>query len=275
MRMDRCRGHVMFWRGKKIWYLGVFIMSSMQKPRLVVLSGAGISAESGIPTFRASDGLWENHRIEDVASPAGWNRNPQLVLDFYNQRRRHALGALPNAGHQVLAELEEDFDVHIITQNIDDLHERGGSTHVLHLHGEIFKVRSTLDPALIYHIDDIDPKGWELKWGDRCSKGSQLRPHIVWFGEDVPAIRQAAALAATADLFVVTGTSLVVYPAAGLVHEIGSHVPLYVVDPNTPDLSGVNRQRLRVINAPASIGLRQMADELRAMRRQGHLPKNS
>lgn len=204
--------------------------------KLVVLTGAGMSAESGIPTFRASDGLWENHRIEDVASPGGWHRNPELVLEFYNQRRKQVKDAQPNRGHQILAELEQHFDVQIITQNIDNLHERAGSSNVLHLHGEITKVRSSADENLIYDLGTYLPEsnGWQLKLGDRCEKGSQLRPHIVWFGEAVPMIEVAVEISGRADIFVVVGTSLVVYPAAGLVNFAPRFCPKFIVDPRIP-----------------------------------------
>jgi len=181
--------------------------------RIVILTGAGMSAESGISTFRDNNGLWENHRIEDVASPEAWIRNPKMVLEFYNQRRKQLFEVEPNAGHHALVQLEEKYDVQIVTQNVDDLHERAGSSHVLHLHGELKKVRSTVDPSLIYELVH-----WELKLGDKCEKGSQLRPHIVWFGEAVPMIDKATELVKTADIFMVIGTSMVVYPAAGLIH---------------------------------------------------------
>lgn len=216
--------------------------------RVVVLSGAGVSAESGIRTFRDSGGLWEQYRIEDVATPAAWIKNPALVLEFYNQRRKQALEAQPNAAHLALAALEEHFDVHIITQNIDDLHERAGSTKVLHLHGEIRKARSTKDPSLVVPID-----GWELKEGDRCEKGSQLRPHIVWFGEAVPAMYDAMPIAEQADAFIVVGTSLEVYPAAGLTEYVPYDALKFLVDPtpsNTANLRG-----FRIIQAAAGTGI--------------------
>lgn len=195
--------------------------------KLVVLTGAGISAESGISTFRDSGGLWEQYKIEDVATPEAWKNNPQLVLEFYNQRRKQLLECQPNEGHFNLVKLEKYFDVHIITQNVDDLHERAGSTKILHLHGELRKAQSTSDPNLIYNID-----GWELKWGDKCEKGSQLRPFIVWFGESVPKIVEAEKITETADIFVVIGTSLQVYPAAGLLQYVKPNVPIYIIDPN-------------------------------------------
>jgi len=196
---------------------------------MVVLTGAGISAESGIPTFRGSDGLWEGHRVEDVASPEGWRRDPQKVLEFYNQRRKKALEVQPNAGHRILVQLEQHYRVTVITQNIDTLHEQAGSSEVIHLHGVITEARSTADPSRIYPL-----AGWELKLGDHCELGSQLRPNIVWFGEPVPLIDTAAEIAAQADLLVVVGTSLLVYPAAGLIHCPPDHVPKFVIDPQIP-----------------------------------------
>lgn len=195
--------------------------------KLVILTGAGISAESGISTFRDSGGLWEQYRIEDVATPEAWHKNPKLVLEFYNQRRKQLLECQPNEAHYNLVKLEQYFDVHIITQNVDDLHERAGSKKILHLHGELRKAQSTVDPSLIYEID-----GWELKWGDKCEKGSQLRPFIVWFGEPVPKIIEAEQITQTADIFVVIGTSLQVYPAAGLLQYVRHDAPIYIIDPN-------------------------------------------
>lgn len=194
--------------------------------RVVVLSGAGISAESGIKTFRDSGGLWEEYRIEDVATPGAWEKNPALVLDFYNKRRKQVLEATPNNAHFALAGLEELFDVYVITQNIDDLHERAGSTNVLHLHGEIRKARSTKNPGLIYPID-----GEDLNIGDKCDEGSQLRPHIVWFGESVPAMEEAISITQTADVFMVIGTSLEVYPAASLVMYAPDEAFKILIDP--------------------------------------------
>lgn len=198
--------------------------------KLVVLTGAGISAESGLSTFRDAGGLWEGYRIEDVATPEAWRRNPELVLEFYNQRRKAALDAQPNEAHVTLARLEDRFEVIVITQNVDDLHERAGSSHVIHLHGKLFESRSTLDPSLVYPI-----RGWQLNLGDRCERGSQLRPNIVWFGESVPMMETAAALAAEADIFLVVGTSLVVYPAAGLVDVVPVTAPKFIIDPKRPD----------------------------------------
>ncbi len=195
--------------------------------KLVVLSGAGISAESGISTFRDANGLWRNHRIEEVASPIAWRNNMDLVLEFYNLRRKQLFEVEPNAGHKALVDLEKYFDVEIVTQNVDDLHERAGSTKVLHLHGELKKVRSTVDEHLIYEL-----KQWELKKGDLCEKGSQLRPHIVWFGEAVTNISKGALIVQQADILIVVGTSLVVYPAAGLIDYAHSDTPIFYVDPN-------------------------------------------
>ncbi len=203
----------------------------MQKKKLVVLTGAGVSAESGLRTFRDADGLWEGHDVMEVASPEGWRANRQLVLEFYNQRRKQALNAKPNEGHLGLAELQEYFNVTIVTQNVDNLHEQAGSTDVLHLHGELFKSRSTVDPDLVYDVE-----GWELTEGDTCEKGSQLRPHIVWFGEMVPAMEEAAAITNSADLFAVVGTSLLVYPAAGLYQFAPVGTPMFLVDPVKPEV---------------------------------------
>ena len=195
------------------------------KKKLVVLTGAGISAESGIKTFRDADGLWEGHDVMEVASPQGWHKNKALVLDFYNQRRKQLHEVIPNLGHQVLAELEADFDIHIITQNIDNLHERAGSTKVLHLHGELLKVRSTRNES--YILDWTS----DLILGDVDPAGHQLRPHIVWFGETVPALEEAIAITQEADFLAVIGTSLQVYPAAGLLHYANQNVPVFYIDP--------------------------------------------
>jgi len=194
--------------------------------KVVVFTGSGVSAESGLKTFRDSDGLWESYRIEDVATPQAWLRDASMVLEFYNQRRKQVLNAKPNAAHEALAELENHFNVQIITQNIDDLHERAGSKHVIHLHGEIRKARSTADPNLISEIE-----GWELNTGDICKKGSQLRPHIVWFGEMVPELDRSIQVVNTADIFIVIGTSLSVYPAASLVNYVPYDSLKYFIDP--------------------------------------------
>jgi NAD-dependent deacetylase len=225
---------------------------------IVVLTGAGMSAESGIATFRDSGGLWEQYAVEDVATPEGYRRNPQLVLDFYNARRKAAFDAKPNKGHIGLAEMEADYKVSIITQNVDDLHERAGSTHVLHLHGELSKVRSTADPSLIY---TLTPDNWEIKLGDKCEKGSQLRPHIVWFGEAVPMIEKAVDIVHTADILVVIGTSLNVYPAAGLLNYVRSGTPVYLIDPN--DVS-VHQPDVCFIKKGASEGVAQLRNILKS-----------
>ncbi len=219
------------------------------KPRLVVLSGAGMSAESGIATFRGADGLWEGHRVEEVASPEGFAVNPELVFDFYNQRRRQIVAAQPNEGHLALARLEEVMEVHIVTQNVDDLHERAGSTNVLHLHGEIRKARSVARPDVVVTLE-----GAELNVGDLGPDGAQLRPHIVWFGEAVPMIDAAMDVVTSADVVVVVGTSLQVYPAAGLVGHAPQHAPIHVVDPNTP-LEGGGRVELHRCGAVEGLTL--------------------
>jgi NAD-dependent deacetylase len=200
--------------------------------RLIVFTGAGMSAESGIPTFRGTDGLWENHRVEDVATPEAWDSDPELVTEFYNQRRKRVLEAEPNAGHAQIARWQEHYDVMVVTQNIDDLHERAGSKQVLHLHGEIRKARSTSHPHLVYDIE-----GWQLTKADVCEQGSRLRPHIVWFGEDVPMLDVAARMIEEADLFIVVGTSLQVYPAAALVHHAWNARKKIIVDPKAHELA--------------------------------------
>ncbi len=222
----------------------------MSKKKLVVLTGAGISAESGLKTFRDSDGLWEGYDVTEVATPRGWKKNPQLVLDFYNMRRKDVAAAKPNAAHIGLAELEKDFAVTIITQNIDDLHERAGSTNVLHLHGEIFKMRSEKDEQLIYEI-----RG-DIKLGDTAEDGKQLRPNIVWFEEPVPMIEEAIPVAYNAEIFVVVGTSLVVYPAAGLINYVPALAPKYIVDKQVPFTS--NFQNLTAIEKPATVGVKEL-----------------
>ena len=223
--------------------------------KLVVLTGAGISAESGIRTFRDMGGMWEQYDVMEVASPQGWAKNPALIMDFYNQRRKELLATAPNRGHYILAELEKYFDVSIITQNIDNLHERAGSSNILHLHGELLKSRSSSHPELIY-----DMQGWELKLGDLCEKGSQLRPHIVWFGEAVPKIIDAQKIVETADIFLVVGTSLNVYPAAGLVQFVNAGVPIFIVDPEKPALLSSNN--LTFITEKASTGLEKLKEIL-------------
>lgn len=223
--------------------------------KIVVLTGAGISAESGIKTFRDAGGLWEGHDIMEVASPEGFRQNPKLVLDFYNQRRRQLHEVVPNAGHYALTELENDFDVHIITQNVDNLHEQAGSTNVLHLHGELFKARSS------HHENYIIDWKHDLNWGDNDPNGYQLRPHIVWFGEAVPAIEEAATLTAQADIFIIVGTSMQVYPAAGLVHYTQPNVPIFYIDPKPAPLYEV-RNKVELIAASATKGLPQLKEIL-------------
>jgi NAD-dependent deacetylase len=225
------------------------------KKKLVVLTGAGISAESGLKTFRDSDGLWEGYEVTEVATPRAWKKNPRLVLDFYNMRRENVLEAQPNAAHFGLAELQADFDVHIVTQNIDDLHERAGSAKVLHLHGEIFKMRSEIDESLVYDI-----RG-NINLGDMAEDGAQLRPHIVWFEEPVPMIEEAVRIVRQADLFAVVGTSLVVYPAAGLVNYAPLDVPKYIIDKKIPYTSSV--YNLTVIEKPATEGVRELINLLK------------
>lgn len=226
-------------------------MNRMKK-RLVVLSGAGISAESGLKTFRDSDGLWEGYNVTEVATPGAWKKNPQLVLDFYNMRRKNVLEAVPNAAHYGLAQLEESFAVTVITQNIDDLHERAGSSQVVHLHGEILKMRSERNEALIYTIQD------DIKLGEKAEDGAQLRPHIVWFEELVPMMSTAIQIMQQAEIFVVVGTSLVVYPAAGLVSYAPRLIPKFIIDKRIPYASLYN---FTIIEKPATIGV----DELRQL----------
>lgn len=230
-------------------------MVDNNKPVLVVLSGAGISAESGLKTFRDSDGLWEGYNIEEVATFEGWKSNPKMVLDFYNLRRKAANQAQPNLAHQILAELEDNFEVKIITQNVDDLHERAGSKNILHLHGKLNESRSSVQPNLIYPI-----LGDELNLGDWCEVGSQLRPNIVWFGEEVPAITQAADLVATANVFLIIGTSLQVYPAAGLVNYFPSDKPLYIIDPKP--MPYIRNSQLRHIQKTAVEGMKELKEIL-------------
>lgn len=216
-----------------------------------------MSAESGISTFRDSNGLWEQHAVEDVATPEGFRRNPQLVLDFYNARRKAAFEAKPNKGHLGLAEMESEYKVSIITQNVDDLHERAGSSDVLHLHGELSKVRSTSNPSLIYTLTPENP---EIHIGDKCEKGSQLRPHIVWFGEAVPMIEKAIETTQQADAFVVIGTSLNVYPAAGLLNYVKNGIPIYLIDPKDVKTSLMN---IHFIRKGASEGVAELRNILK------------
>ena len=223
--------------------------------RIVVLTGAGISAESGIKTFRDADGLWEGHDIMEVASPIGWENNPKLVLDFYNKRRAQLLEVKPNEAHQILADLQSDFDIQIITQNVDDLHERAGSKNVMHLHGELLKVRSITDS------DEILPWTTDLNLGDLDKNGVQLRPHIVWFGEDVPMIEFAIDIVETADILVIIGTSLQVYPAAGLMNYVDQNVPVYYIDPKPATIYDLPNE-LKVLSLSAVEGMKFVKEEL-------------
>lgn len=231
----------------------------MKKPKLVVSTGAGISAESGIRTFRDADGLWENYPVMQVASADGFRRDPALVHEFYNQRRRDLLKALPNAAHKALVDLEKDYDVYVITQNVDDLHERAGSKNVLHLHGELMKIRSVRNPD---YIESLDIEHLETTPETRGRNGDPMRPHIVFFQEPVPNIEKACELAAQADIFVVIGTSLVVYPAAGLINFVRPGVPVYYIDPNPADVSGI--PGLTVIREPATKGMQTLERLLEA-----------
>lgn len=227
---------------------------------IAFFTGAGVSAESGLRTFRDSDGLWEEHRVEDVATPAAFARDPEMVLRFYDQRRRQVLDARPNPAHLAMARLEQDFRVDVVTQNVDDLHERAGSSRVLHLHGEILKARSTRDPQLVVPIH-----GASLALGDLCPLGSQLRPHIVWFGEEVPLLAVAARLIAQADVLVVVGSSLQVWPAAGLVHEVRPSAHIHVIDPKEVATvsGGHGRPHIHHWKEKASIGVPMLADLFR------------
>jgi NAD-dependent deacetylase len=233
-----------------VWYerFGLSVNQKNYKmKRLVILSGAGMSAESGIRTFRDMNGLWEEYDVMEVASINAWHKNPELILRFYNDRRKQMIESKPNRGHLLLAELEKSFEVQIITQNVDDLHERAGSTHVLHLHGELTKARSTVDPTLIYALKDP-----EMKMGELCEKGSQLRPHIVWFGEEVPEMARATEITQTADILCVIGTSLNVYPAAGLINYAPERIPIFLIDPNPPEYLS---HRIVVIPEKAGLGV--------------------
>ncbi len=231
----------------------------MQQERLVVLSGAGVSAESGLRTFRDSDGLWEEYPLEEVATPEAWAADPLRVLHFYDLRRAQVLQAEPNAAHLAIAALEKHFIVDVVTQNIDDLHERAGSSRVMHLHGEILKARSTADPMQVFDIE-----GSKIQWGDRCPAGSQLRPHVVWFGEEVPLMMAAAALVSEADILLVVGTSLQVYPAAGLIHVAPPHCEVHLVDPSDVVLV---RHAVKHWKQKASMGMPMLAEWLIARNR--------
>ena len=221
------------------------------KKQLVILSGAGISAESGISTFRDSNGLWENHTIENVATPNGFERNPQLVLDFYNARRKQLFEVVPNKGHDLIAQLEVEYEVSVVTQNVDDLHERAGSSSVLHLHGELRKVQSSVNPSLIYEWEN------DLNLGDLCENGFQLRPHIVWFGEAVPAMDKAIEIVESADIVIVIGTSLQVYPAAGLMNYASLSCKVYYIDPNPSEAMD---SKVTVIPKTAAEGMKELIE---------------
>lgn len=220
------------------------------KKNLIVLTGAGISAESGLKTFRDTDGLWMGYDVYEVASPQGWQKNPELVLDFYNERRKEVAKALPNAAHKAIADLQSDYNVIVITQNIDDLHERAGSKNVIHLHGEIFKMRSEKDENTFYEIRD------EIHLGEKAPDGSQLRPHVVWFGEQVPMIEKAVAILQTADFFMLVGTSLQVYPAAGLIDFLPAGIPKYIIDKNPPYIPPPHNYI--IIKKPATTGVEEV-----------------
>ncbi len=227
----------------------------MMKKKIVVLTGAGISAESGLKTFRDSNGLWEEYNIEEVATYSGWLRNPKLVLDFYNKRRSQLQGAEPNDAHIALAKLEEQYEVHIITQNVDDLHERGGSTNIVHLHGELTKVRSIKYPEFVYNIGYKD-----INIGDFCENGEQLRPHIVWFGEAVPLMEEVSKIVEQADYLLIIGTSLQVYPAAGLIHYAPGHCLIYLIDPKAE--SPLQSANIKIIRENAGKAVPVLVKEL-------------
>ncbi|MCF6213742.1 MAG: NAD-dependent deacylase [Flavobacteriaceae bacterium] len=222
-----------------------------RRKKIVVLTGAGMSAESGIKTFRDADGLWEGHNIQEVATPQAWHKNPELVLDFYNQRRQQLLNVRPNKAHNLLSALEDKFEVCIITQNVDDLHERSGSKNVIHLHGELRKVRSTVKESLVYNWDS------DLKLGDVCELNSQLRPHIVWFGEAVPNLAIAEKITQSADILIIMGTSMQVYPAANLIYAVKNGTPIYFIDPK-PNVSKNKFDNLTIIAEPATVGMKKL-----------------
>lgn len=224
--------------------------------KIVVLTGAGMSAESGISTFRDSGGLWEKYPVEQVATPEGYAANPKLVIDFYNERRKQLLNVEPNMGHRILAELEKYFDVTVVTQNVDNLHERAGSKNVIHLHGELTKVTSSREPNNPEYIKELSPECYDVKIGDLADDGSQLRPFIVWFGEAVPMIETAIDYVEKADIFVIIGTSMNVYPAAGLLNYVGGNVPVYLIDPNPVNIS--SNRKIHVISKGASEGMENL-----------------
>jgi len=227
----------------------------MKKKNLVILTGAGMSAESGLKTFRDADGLWEGHDVMKVASPEGWEANKALVLDFYNQRRRQLLSVKPNKAHEALVELEQKYNVCIVTQNVDDLHERAGSRLVVHLHGELLKAQSSIDSTLVYD--------WrkDINLGEKCEKGSQLRPNVVWFGEAVPMMEKSAAICSIADILIIIGTSMQVHPAAGLVHYAQPDIPIYFIDPR-PTIKKQNFENMTIIEENATIGVTQLVKDL-------------
>ncbi len=224
--------------------------------KIVVLTGAGMSAESGISTFRDSGGLWEKYPVEQVATSEGYAANPKLVIDFYNERRKQLLDVGPNMGHRILAELEKYFDITVVTQNVDNLHERAGSTKVIHLHGELTKVTSSREPNNPKYIKELSPECYDVKIGDLADDGSQLRPFIVWFGEAVPMIETAIDCVEKADIFVIIGTSMNVYPAAGLLNYVGGNVPVYLIDPNPVNIS--SNRKINVISKGASEGMENL-----------------
>lgn len=228
--------------------------------KLVVLSGAGMSAESGFSTFRDAGGLWEQYSVDDVATPEGWLRNPNLVTDFYNGLRRQLVEARPNRGHEILAEMERDYRVTVITQNVDNLHERAGSTHVIHLHGELMKVCSSRDPDNPFHIRELTPEHLEVAYGERAGDGSLLRPWIVWFGESVPLLETAAREVAEADIFVIVGSSLAVYPAAGLVRYAPADCPVYLIDPKPVKVP--DNRNIHIIQDVATSGMAELRRRL-------------
>ena len=236
----------------------------MEKKRLVVLTGAGMSAESGISTFRDAGGLWERYPVEQVATPEGWMRDPALVTRFYNERRKQLLEVEPNEGHKLVAALEGYFDVTVVTQNVDNLHERAGSSHVIHLHGELTKVCSSRDPNNPHFVKELKPEEYEVKMGDKAGDGSQLRPFIVWFGEAVPQIETAIDYAEKADIFLIIGTSLNVYPAAGLLHYVPRGADVYLIDPKPVDVH--TTRPVHVIRKGASAGMRELFPLLTAGR---------
>ena len=233
----------------------------MTKKNLVVLSGAGMSAESGISTFRDAGGLWDKYPVEAVATPEGYARDPQLVINFYNERRKQLLTVEPNEGHRGVAELEKAFNVTVVTQNVDNLHERAGSTHVVHLHGELTKVCSSRDPNNPHYIKELEPEEYEVKLGDKAGDGSQLRPFIVWFGESVPEIETAIGYVEQADILVIIGTSLNVYPAAGLLHYAPMDCEIYLIDPKPVDAHTM--RTIHTIQCGASEGVKRLREMLK------------